>query len=178
MAFKAALGRILAAPLLLFNLICSIIILGLAGYYLDKSISSSSPGALSGFEGNAATGYFVIFSIIAGMVAIASYLSALHHLRVWSAESGAATSAAAWIAWLLLIIAFCLAWKEIHIGHVGSKLKVLEAFVIILTFTHLLYTLVLHIGDRVSDANTGYRSHKPLNPNAPAHNTTTAASAV
>jgi hypothetical protein len=177
MAVKAALGRLLAAPLLLFNLICSIIILGLAGYYLDKYISGGNLFS-TGFLGNGATLFLVIFSIIAAMLAIASYLAALHHLRVWNAESGAAASAVAWIAWLLLIVAFCLAWKEIHIGHRGTKLKVLEAFVIILTFTHFLYTLVLHIGDKGSDANTGYRSRKPLNPNAPAHNTTPAASAV
>lgn len=175
MAFKAALGRLLAAPLLLFNLLCSIIILGIAGHYLDKYISG---GLTSSSVGNGATLFFVIFSIIAAMLAIASYLAALHHLRVWNAESGAAASAVAWIAWLLLIVAFCLAWKEIHIGHRDTKLKVLEAFVIILTLTHFLYTLVLHIGDKGADANTGYRSRKPLNPNAPAHNTTPAASAV
>jgi Mn2+/Fe2+ NRAMP family transporter len=177
MGVKAAFGRLLAAPLLLFNLACSIIILGLAGYYLDKYISN--PGALTGagFGGNGATLFLVIFSIIAAMLAIAAYLACLHHLRVWTAESGAAASAVSWVAWLLLIVAFCLAWKEIHIGHRGTKLKVLEAFVIILTVTHFIYTIVLHIGDKGSDANNQF-NRKPLNPNAPAHNTTPAASAV
>lgn len=178
--FKAGLGRMLTAPFLLFNLACAIIILGLAGRVLDRSISGDT-GALSGFGGNGATPFLVLFSLIAGAVAIASYIMALHHLRVWDAHNGAASQAAAWIAWLLLIIAFCLAWKEIHLGKRGVKLRVLEAFVIMLTVTHFIYTLILHIGDS-GDAGTDgagkYRSRKPLNPNAPAAGNTAAASAV
>jgi hypothetical protein len=176
MGVKAAFGRLLAAPLLLFNLACSIIILGIAGYYLDKFISSGNLFG-AGFGTNAASIFLVIFSIIAAMLAIAAYLASVHHLRVWTAESGAAASAVSWVAWLLLIVAFCLAWKEVHIGHRSTKLKVLEAFVIILTITHFIYTVVLHIGDKGSDASNHF-NRKPLNPNAPAHNTMPAASAV
>lgn len=174
MGLASGLGRVLATPLLLFNLICAIIILGLAGRDLDRTISGDTK-ELSGFHGNAATPYLVLFSLIAGVVCIASYITAGHHLRVWSAESGAASIAAAWIAWLLLIIAFCLAWKEIDLGGRQVKLRVLEAFVIILTFTHFIYNMVLHIGDSGADGNGRFRSNKPLNPNA---NNPAAASAV
>jgi uncharacterized membrane protein len=166
MGLARGLGRILAAPLLVFNLICAIIILAIAGRYLDRTISGDTN--LSGYRSNGATIYLVLFSLIAGVVAIASYITALHHLRVWTSESGAASVAAAWIAWLLLIVAFCLAWKEIDLGGRGSKLKVLEAFVIILLITHLIYNMVLHIGDHGDHGDGGYRNRKPLNPNAPA----------
>lgn len=174
---KAGIGRLLAAPLILFNLACAIIILGLAGRSLDRAISRGG----GSFGGNGATQYLVLFSLIAGVVAIASYITALHHMRVWDANSGSASQAAGWIAWLLLIVAFCLAWKEIHIGGREVKLKVLEAFVIILTVTHLIYTLVLHLGDHGEAGSDGagrYKSRKPLNPNAPSHDSSPAAAAV
>lgn len=174
MGFRAGLGRLLAAPLIIFNLICAIIILGLAGRVLDKQITGQP-------QGNGATLFLVLFSLIAGVVAIASYIAAAHHMRVWRSESGAASQAVSWIAWLLLIIAFCLAWKEIHIGGRNKKLKALEAFTIILTLTHLLYLLALHIEDHgeSADGHGKYRNNKPLNPNAPAKdNNTPAATAV
>ena len=45
--------------------------------------------------GNEATGFMVIFSVIADVVGAASCLSGLHHLRVWTAESLASNTASA-----------------------------------------------------------------------------------
>jgi hypothetical protein len=51
-----------------------------------------------------------------------------------------------------------LACKEIHVGgHRGWRLKVVEAFIIILTFTQLLYVLLLHAGIISSKYGPGHR---------------------
>lgn len=51
-----------------------------------------------------------------------------------------------------------LACKEINMGgYRGWRLKVLEAFVIILMFTQLLYLLMLHAGVFSSKYGPGYR---------------------
>lgn len=51
-----------------------------------------------------------------------------------------------------------LAWKQISIGGFrGWRLRLLEAFVIVLTFTQLLYLLLLHAGVFSSKYGPGYR---------------------
>lgn len=56
---------------------------------------------------------------------------------------------------------FSLACKEISIGgHRGWRLRVLEAFIIILGFTQLLYVMLLHMGLFSSRYGPGYR-HTP-----------------
>ena len=51
-----------------------------------------------------------------------------------------------------------LACKEINIGgHRGWRLRVLEAFIIILTFTQLPYLLLIHAGLYNSRYGPGYR---------------------
>jgi len=54
-----------------------------------------------------------------------------------------------------------LACKEINIGGWrGWRLRVLEAFIIILTLTELLYVLALHAGLFSSRYGPGYREHE------------------
>jgi hypothetical protein len=54
-----------------------------------------------------------------------------------------------------------LACKEMDIGgYRGWRLKVLEAFIIILTFTQLLYVLLLHAGMFSSKYGPGYRDRE------------------
>lgn len=58
----------------------------------------------------------------------------------------------------LLECGYRLACKEINIGgHRGWRLKVLEALIIILGFTQLLYLLLLHAGVFSSSYGPGYR---------------------
>lgn len=55
-------------------------------------------------------------------------------------------------------------------GHRGWRLRVLEAFVIILAFTQLLYVLMLHAGIFSSKYGPGYRDSDyaaPVDPAAP-----------
>lgn len=55
--------------------------------------------------GNAATGFFVVFSLIAGVVGVASAISGANHLRYWDFESLPAAASAASIAWTLTLLA-------------------------------------------------------------------------
>lgn len=51
-----------------------------------------------------------------------------------------------------------LAWKEIVLGgHRGWRLRIVEAFVIILGFTELLYVMLVHAGLYSSRYGPGYR---------------------
>lgn len=55
-------------------------------------------------------------------------------------------------------VIFRLACKQINLGgYRGWRLKVVEAFIIILTFTQLLYLLLLHAGMFSSRYGPGYR---------------------
>jgi hypothetical protein len=55
--------------------------------------------------GNAATGFFVIFAVIAGVVGAGSALAGLNHVRAWSTESLPAAASAGFIAWTLTLLA-------------------------------------------------------------------------
>lgn len=133
------------APLLVLNLIMYLIVIGFASWNLNHYINGETNHP--GVAGNGATFYFLVFAILAGVVGAASKLAGVHHVRSWGAHSLAAGAASALIAWAITALAFGLACKEIHIGgHRGWRLRVLEAFVIILAFTQLLYVLMLHTG--------------------------------
>lgn len=55
--------------------------------------------------GNAATGFFVVFSMIAGVVGVAACMAGLNHLRYWDVDSLPAAASAAAIAWSLTALA-------------------------------------------------------------------------
>ena len=55
--------------------------------------------------GNAATGFFVTFALIAGVVGAASAISGINHIRSWTADSLPAAASAATIAWTLTLLA-------------------------------------------------------------------------
>ncbi|MCO5573716.1 hypothetical protein L7F22_027490 [Adiantum nelumboides] len=137
-----AVGKGIAAPLLILTLLMYLIILCIACWAFNRILDSNT---LTG--ANLATYPFVLMSLIAGVVGVASALSGLHHLNAWRGESGAAAGASALIAWLLTLLAFGLACKEIHTSRYrGARLKTLEAFVILATFFQLLYLAILHAG--------------------------------
>ncbi|CAM6030510.1 unnamed protein product [Sphagnum balticum] len=174
MAF--GVGRALTTPLAVLNFILYLISACLAGWALNRYIDSGSSGVfgyssgigmhacmLSCFSlGNGATGYFLLFALIASVVGLASVLAGAHHLTVWRTDTLAASHAAAVIAWLLTLLAFGLACKEIHIGGYRSKrLKTLEAFMIILAFFQLLYLLSLHAGILGSNYGPTYGAAAP-----------------
>lgn len=55
--------------------------------------------------GNAATGFFVVFALIASVVGAASALAGLNHIRLWHADSLPSAASVAMIAWTLTLLA-------------------------------------------------------------------------
>ncbi|KAF7150350.1 hypothetical protein RHSIM_Rhsim02G0047900 [Rhododendron simsii] len=134
-------GRTVAAPLLFLNFVMYFIVLGFAS-----------------LGGNPATGYFLTFAILAAVLGIVSKFAGGTHIRAWRNDSLAAAGATALVAWAVTVLAFGFACKEITLkGHRGWRLKVLEAFIIILTLTELLYLLLIHAGMISSRHGPGYR---------------------
>ncbi|GLJ25286.1 hypothetical protein SUGI_0484040 [Cryptomeria japonica] len=144
--------------LMLLNFCMYVIVASIAGWALNKAIDHdyvTAPGGVpAGYTfkpldfsiGNEATGFLVIFALLAGVVGAGSCLSGLHHLRVWTAESLASSASAAMTAWAITLIAMGLACKEIHIHGRSPKLITLESFLIILSGTKLLYIMLIHAG--------------------------------
>ncbi|KAL2467371.1 AWPM-19-like family protein [Abeliophyllum distichum] len=96
--------------------------------------------------GNAATGFFVTFAMIAGVVGIASIIAGFNHFRHWSMDSLPAAASAAAIAWTLTLLAMGFACKEIELQNRNACLRTMEAFLIILSATQLLYIAAIHGG--------------------------------
>jgi len=173
----------LAGFLLLLNFCMYVIVAAIAGWALNKAIDhhnyfNGPGGALPGrFSpvyfpiGNEATGFMVIFALIAAVVGAGSCLSGLHHLRVWTAQSLASSASSAMTSWALTLLAMGLACKEIHIGGRNKKLKTLESFLIILSGTKLFYILVIHGGffggNHGSDQDTYVATAEPRKGSTP-----------
>ncbi|XP_030470086.1 membrane protein PM19L-like [Syzygium oleosum] len=152
----AAGGRNVAGPLLFLNLVMYLIVVGFASWCLNHLINGQT--GHPSFGGNGATMFFLIFALLASVVGIISKLAGASHIRAWRNDSLAAAASSALIAWAITALAFGLACKEINVGgHRGWRLRVLEAFIIILTFTQLLYVLLLHAGLFNSRFGPGYR---------------------
>ncbi|MBO8631024.1 hypothetical protein INO08_15045, partial [Staphylococcus aureus] len=63
------IGRNIAAPLLFLNLAMYIVVVGFASWNLNKFINGQTH--YPGVAGNGATMYFLIFSILAGVLGVA-----------------------------------------------------------------------------------------------------------
>ncbi|KGN65936.2 membrane protein PM19L [Cucumis sativus] len=144
-----------ATLLLLLNFCMYVIILGIGGWAMNKAIDHGfiiGPGLRlpAHFSpiyfpmGNAATGFFVLFALLAGVFGAASAISGLNHIRSWSVESLSAASSAAVFAWTLTILAMGFAWKEIALDFRNARLVTMEAFFIILSATQLVYIMAIH----------------------------------
>ncbi|MCL7022818.1 hypothetical protein MKW94_006885 [Papaver nudicaule] len=152
----ATVGKTLAGPLLFLNLILYICVVGFGSWCLNKFINGSTN--YPGFGGNGATMFFIIFSILAGVVGVASKLAGASHIRAWRNDSLAAAGSSALVAWAITALAFGLACKEIDVGgHRGLRLRILEGLIIVLFFTQLFYLLLLHAGLFSSKYGPGYR---------------------
>ncbi|XP_072953731.1 membrane protein PM19L-like [Typha angustifolia] len=143
-------------PLLFVNFVMYVTVLGLAGWALDKYIDCETRQHL---RGNSSTGYLVIFSLIAGAVGACSVLAGLLHVRTWRSESLASAISSGLVSWALTALSFGLACKQINLGSRGRNLRTMEAFIIILTFTQLLYLILLHAGIMSSRYGPGYRNY-------------------
>ncbi|XP_059439871.1 membrane protein PM19L-like [Corylus avellana] len=144
-----------AGLLLILNFCMYVIVLGIGGWAMNRAIDHGFIIG-SGFElpahfspiyfpmGNAATGFFVTFALLAGVVGVASVISGFNHLRSWTLDSMPSAVTAATIAWTLTILAMGFACKEIELRIRNARLRTMEAFLIILSATQLLYIAAIH----------------------------------
>ncbi|KAK6917251.1 AWPM-19-like [Dillenia turbinata] len=147
--------RSVAQLLLVLNFCMYVIVLGIGGWAMNRAIDHGFvigpgydlPAHFSPIYfpmGNAATGFFVMFALIAGVVGAASAISGFNDIRMWTIDSLPAAASAASIAWGLTVLAMGFAWKEIHLQMRNARLRTMEAFIIILAATQLLYIAVIH----------------------------------
>ncbi|MBA0600037.1 hypothetical protein Gorai_006236 [Gossypium raimondii] len=152
----ATVGRNIAAPLLFLNLIMYFIVLGFASWCFNRFIDGQTAHPSMG--GNGATGFFLTISILAAVAGIVSKLAGGGHIRSWRSDSLAEAGSSSLIAWALTALAFGFACKHINIGgRRGWRLRVIEALIIILTLTELLYVCLIHAGLFGSRYGPGYR---------------------
>ncbi|XP_021815743.1 uncharacterized protein LOC110758247 [Prunus avium] len=138
------IGRGLMSPLIAVNLVVHLIMLGLAGWSLDKYINGEQNHPHLG--GNPSTSFVLISALIAGVVAC-SMLNGWMHLRIWGTDSLAAASSSAIIAQAIIALAFGFVCKEIILGgHRGKRLQTLEAMIAISLLSQLMYLVLLHAG--------------------------------
>ncbi|CAN1230413.1 Membrane protein PM19L, partial [Linum grandiflorum] len=131
-----------ATLLLVLNFCMYVIVLGIGGWAMNRAIDY---GFIIVFPiGNAATGFFVTFALIAGVVGAASSISGVSHVRAWNSDSLQAAAAAGTIAWTLTLLAMGFACKQIEMEVRNARLKTMEAFLIILSATQLLYIAAIH----------------------------------
>jgi len=105
-----------AGLLLVLNLCMYVIVAAVGGWAINHAINYGFfigsglqlPAHFSPIYfpiGNAATGFFVIFAVIAGVVGAAAALAGFHHVRAWSSESLPAAASSGFIAWTLTLLA-------------------------------------------------------------------------
>ncbi|XP_030462079.2 membrane protein PM19L-like [Syzygium oleosum] len=148
-----------ASLLLLLNFCMYAIVLGIGGWAMNRAIDHGFiigpgfdlPAHFSPIYfpmGNAATGFFVTFSLIAGVVGVASVIVGVNHIHSWNADSLPSAASAAAIAWTLTLLATGFACKEIELRIRNSRLRTMEAFLIILSATQLIYIATIHAASR------------------------------
>ncbi|CAF2341409.1 hypothetical protein BRARA_J01687 [Brassica rapa] len=96
--------------------------------------------------GNMATGFFVIFTLIAGVVGMATSLTGIMNVLEWDSPNLHSAAASSLISWSLTLLAMGLACKEINIGWTEANLRTLEVMTIIVSGTQLLCTGAIHVG--------------------------------
>ncbi|KAM0944392.1 hypothetical protein DsansV1_C11g0108341 [Dioscorea sansibarensis] len=150
----------IAACLLYLNLCMYIILAAIGGWALnialDRAFIIGEDLKLPAYFtpiffpiGNAATGFFVLFSLIAAVVGAASMITGINHIRIWNSDSLASAASSAITAWSLTLLAMGLACKENCYREekcTFGKFRTMEAFTIILSATQLLYILAIHGG--------------------------------
>ncbi|CAI9110700.1 OLC1v1010768C1 [Oldenlandia corymbosa var. corymbosa] len=97
-------GKTLMGPILMVNFVVYLIVLGLAGWSVDKFIDGEQDHPHLG--GNTSTGFVMVFSLMGGAIGACSLLSGLIHLRAWQNDSLASASSSAIIAWAITALAF------------------------------------------------------------------------
>ncbi|PIA41379.1 hypothetical protein AQUCO_02200061v1 [Aquilegia coerulea] len=106
----------LAGLLLLLNFCMYLIVAAIGGWAINRAIDHGFvigpglelPAHFSPIYfpmGNAATGFFVVFAMIASVVGAASSLAGINHVRLWHADSLPSAASVAIMAWTLTLLA-------------------------------------------------------------------------
>ncbi|CAI0559986.1 unnamed protein product [Linum tenue] len=96
--------------------------------------------------GNMATGFFVVISLLAGIVGITTSLTGIQNVMVSNAANLHAAASSSLTSLALTLLAMGLACKEIDIGWTDANLRTLEVITIVVSATQLLCTGALHAG--------------------------------
>ncbi|KAJ7980146.1 AWPM-19-like family protein [Quillaja saponaria] len=150
-------SRSVAYILLILNLILYFIVIAIAAWATNHGIERthetvsvlSVPARIFPIYfplGNMATGMFIIFSLIAGVVGFTTSVTGLHNVFEWNAPNLHAAATSSLTTWALTLLAMGFACKEIELGWTDSTLRTLETITIIVTATQLLCTGVIHVG--------------------------------
>ncbi|XP_054787803.1 membrane protein PM19L-like [Prosopis cineraria] len=151
-------GQQSAAPILLvLNLVLYFIVTAIASWAVNHGIQRSRETASNLSPpvqlfpiyfpiGNAATGVFIVFSLIAGVVGFTTSLTGLQNVSDGT-PSGLYTAATSSLtSWALTLLAMGLACKEIEVGWTDASLRSLEIITIVVSGTQMLCTGVIHAG--------------------------------
>ncbi|KAF9606586.1 hypothetical protein IFM89_026848 [Coptis chinensis] len=164
----AGAAKSVAFALLVLNLVFYFIVSILAGWALNYGVENT-PQTVAEMTipahlfpvyfpiGNMATAFFVVFSLIAGLVGMATSIAGITNIIQWTETSLLSAASSSIITWSLTLLAMGLACKEINIGGRDTTLRALETFTIILSGTQLFCTGAIHAG--VTDAMNRERSH-------------------
>ncbi|GLU08801.1 hypothetical protein SLE2022_256890 [Rubroshorea leprosula] len=145
-----------AALMLLFlNLFLYLIIIVIASWAVNHAIERTHETAsvlaiparifpLWFPMGNLATGLFVIFSLIAGVVGIATSVTGIGNVLQWDRANLSAAAGSSLLSWALTLLAMGFACKEMDIGWTDANLRTLEAVTIIASATQLFCTGAIH----------------------------------
>ncbi|XP_030514946.1 membrane protein PM19L-like [Rhodamnia argentea] len=108
--------------------------------------------------GNMATGYLVIFSLIAGIVGMTTSATGIQNITRGGIANLHAAAASSLITLFLTFLAMGLACKEIDIGWTDANLRTLEVMVIFVSATQLFCTGAVHAGvSDVTNTQSAYR---------------------
>ncbi|GMH29276.1 hypothetical protein Nepgr_031119 [Nepenthes gracilis] len=144
-----------ALMLLFLNLFLYIIVMVIAAWAvnhgIERSYQTASVLSLPAHlfpiyfpMGNMATGFFVIFSLLVGVLGITTSLTGIHNVMQWTKAHMYAASVSSLVTWALTLLAMGLASKEIDLGWTDSNLRTLETVMIILSGTQLLCASAIH----------------------------------
>lgn len=150
-------GKSAAFMLLILNVLLYFIVIIIASWAVNHAIvrsketASTLPIPAKIFPiffpfGNMATGFLIIFSLIAGMVGFITSLTGIQNVIQWNAPNLHAAAFSSLTTWLLTLLAMGLACKEIDMGWTDSNLRTLEVILIILSGTQMFCTGAIHAG--------------------------------
>ncbi|KAL8105204.1 membrane protein PM19L-like [Apium graveolens] len=142
-------GKSAALLFLVINLILYLVVIILAAWDVDHAMEKTHETAsvltiparifpIYFPKGNMATGFFVIYSLIAGVVGFMNSVTGIYHVMAWNPPSLHAAAASSLATWTITLLSMGLACKEINIGYADSSLRTLEIMVIILSGSQLI----------------------------------------